>query len=83
MTRARQLGRVYHCPVCGAELTVISSRTGEFAPRCCNTAMLPTPRQTVFYRCPVCGAMVMIMLPGRHGIFKPRCCNTDMLLRAA
>ena len=70
-------GRVYRCPICGAELTVLAVGPGDFAPRCCNTAMRPQTRRLVFYRCPVCGAEVAVLVDGT-GPFEPRCCNTAM-----
>ena len=83
MSIAQSLGKMYRCPVCGAEVAIVSLKAGNFAPRCCNTAMLPLPRRGVFYRCPICGAMVMIIHAVRSSVFAPRCCNTDMLRRAA
>jgi desulfoferrodoxin-like iron-binding protein len=70
-------GRVYRCPVCGAELTVLVTADGAFEPRCCNTAMRPLSRTLTFYRCPVCGAEVAVLVEGT-GQFEPRCCNTAM-----
>jgi predicted RNA-binding Zn-ribbon protein involved in translation (DUF1610 family) len=64
-------------------VTIISLRAGDFAPRCCNTAMQPKARHAIAYRCPVCGAMVMIVHHGRDGQFEPHCCNTVMLRLAA
>jgi len=74
-------GRVYRCPVCGAEVAVLSPRMGGFAPRCCNTDMAPTDRRVAFYYCPVCGAEIAVLREGR-GEFLPRCCNTDMKIAA-
>jgi len=75
-------GRVYRCPVCGAELTVLGSKVGRFKPRCCNTDMELSPGKLQFYICPVCGAEVALL--GTHAdAFAPRCCNTAMLLEAA
>jgi hypothetical protein len=70
-------GRIYRCPVCGAELTVLAVGTGEFAPRCCDRDMVAQSRCLVFYLCPVCGAEIAVLLEG-GGRFEPRCCNTDM-----
>jgi desulfoferrodoxin-like iron-binding protein len=74
--------RIYRCPVCGAELTVLAAGTGEFRPRCCNRDMIPQSRGLAFYVCPVCGAEVGVLLEG-GGQFEPRCCNTNMNRRAA
>ncbi len=75
-------GRVYRCPVCGAEVAVLSRDMGEFRPRCCSVEMELVPRRLVFYVCPVCGAEIAIVKPG-EGEFQPRCCNTDMARQAA
>ena len=75
-------GLVYRCPICGAELAVLSTRTGNFEPRCCNTDMLPEDRRLGFYVCPICGAELAIVRRGPT-VFTPRCCNVDMLLEAA
>jgi predicted RNA-binding Zn-ribbon protein involved in translation (DUF1610 family) len=83
MTVSHMLGRVYRCPVCGAELTVVSFNTGDFAPRCCNVAMEAKPDRAVFYWCPVCGAMLTVMRERRGGAFAPRCCHTAMRRWAA
>lgn len=82
MTRGSPLGVVYRCAVCGAEVTVIGSRVGAFAPRCCHRPMHALMRRAVFYRCPVCGAEIVVAHRGA-GRFTPRCCNTDMVLKAA
>jgi len=82
MSADRAPGRVYRCPVCGAEVMLIGGRMGRFEPHCCNTAMLPTARRAVFYRCPVCGAEIAVVNVG-GGCFEPRCCNTDMEPKAA
>ena len=83
MRTADALGIVYRCPICGAELTVVSFKSGAFAPRCCHTAMVRLEGRTSFYRCPVCGAMVAVVHPGEDSLFAPRCCNTAMLRVAA
>jgi endogenous inhibitor of DNA gyrase (YacG/DUF329 family) len=82
MTREKQRGAVYRCPVCGAEVAVLSSQFGDFAPRCCNCAMVAQPRRLIFYVCPVCGAEIAV-LSESAGCFTPYCCNTDMLVEAA
>jgi len=82
MNRDNPRGMIYQCPVCRAELVVLSRQTGDFAPRCCNTDMAPLSRRAVFYVCPVCGAEIVELKDGGKR-FRPRCCNTDMLLEAA
>lgn len=73
---------VYHCPICGAEVTRLGESRGHFAPRCCGRDMMPQTRQVMVYFCPQCGAQIMVMTPGR-GEFEPRCCGLDMLIKAA
>ncbi|MGD2173871.1 MAG: hypothetical protein PVJ27_00575 [Candidatus Brocadiaceae bacterium] len=75
-------GRVYRCPRCGAEVAVLAARVGDFAPRCCNTAMVLLPRRLAFYVCPVCGAEIAVIRAGA-GEFRARCCNRDMIREAA
>ena len=77
MSPDRFRGRVYRCPVCGAEITVLASVAGNFRPRCCNTDMLVKRGQATFYVCPVCGAEIAV-LKESAGEFRPRCCNTAM-----
>ena len=71
-----------HCPVCGAQVTIVGTKLGLFAPRCCNTEMTERPKRVHFYVCPVCGSEIAL-LRGRMGPLEPRCCNTAMLLEAA
>ncbi|MCY2929332.1 MAG: hypothetical protein NTV86_07515 [Planctomycetota bacterium] len=73
---------VYHCPICGAEVTMLGECKGRFAPRCCGKDMLPQTRRVMVYFCPQCGAQIVVMTPGR-GEFQPRCCGLDMLIKAA
>ena len=82
MSRDNPRGLIYRCPVCGAEIAALSSRMGNFAPRCCYRDMISQPRRLIFYVCPVCGAEIGVLAKG-SGRFVPRCCNTDMLLEAA
>jgi len=80
--RESDRGKTYHCPVCGAELTVLVPHHGPFAPVCCNVPMVAIARRPLFYTCPVCGSQVMAFQ--RKGtLFCPRCCNTDMRLLTA
>jgi desulfoferrodoxin-like iron-binding protein len=82
MTATPTKGQVYRCPVCGAELSVLAGRTGDFAPVCCDRPMERLPRRLAFYVCPVCGAEIGVVRAG-EGSFLPRCCDTDMRLAAA
>ncbi len=75
-------GMVYVCPVCRAEIIVVGRDMGDFAPRCCDTDMIPRPVRTPFYFCPICGAEVVVTRAG-EGPLTPRCCNVDMRLIAA
>lgn len=75
-------GVVYRCSVCGAELIVVGTAMGAFAPRCCNRAMHVVQRRATFYRCPVCGAELAVVRKGR-GLFAPHCCNRPMNPMAA
>ena len=75
-----RIGQVYRCPVCGAELSVMRTATGDLAPRCCNTAMLLLPERHATYVCPVCGSGLMVIREGA-GPLTPRCCNTPMIRR--
>jgi Zn finger protein HypA/HybF involved in hydrogenase expression len=78
MERAGPRGRVYWCPVCGAEVAIISFQAGDFRPRCCNTDMRVKPDRLVFFVCPVCKAEVAVVRAGQ-GVFEPRCCNVAMV----
>jgi len=80
--RSSSRGRVYRCPICGAELAVVAAGTGEFRPRCCDTDMVRLARGLAFYVCPICGAELAVMRKG-GGMFAPRCCDTAMLPAAA
>jgi endogenous inhibitor of DNA gyrase (YacG/DUF329 family) len=76
--RKNVLGLTYRCPVCGAELAVVSRRIGAFVPFCCNTSMVPVGCTVTFYVCPVCGAEVGLLRPGADR-FQPECCNRPMV----
>ena len=74
-------GAVFRCPVCGAELTMLSPNTGgKCRLRCCNTDMEQLQHNVIFYVCPVCGAEIGV-LNQSHGHFEPRCCDTEMVVR--
>jgi desulfoferrodoxin-like iron-binding protein len=75
-------GTVYFCPVCGAEITVLTAGHGNFGPRCCNKPMDPKQNLVRFYICPVCGAEIAVLREGKHD-FHPCCCNMEMELVAA
>ena len=74
------VGEVYRCPVCGAEVSVISTGAGQLAPRCCNRPMDLLARRHALYFCPVCGAEIMAVRGDTRGL-EPRCCNLPMVLR--
>ena len=86
MTTQASLGAIYRCGICGAEITVLVRRHGQFVPRCCNSQMILQPKQQAnFYVCPICGAEIALVRTGRTGpkTLQPRCCNTDMVAKAA
>ena len=82
---ARKLspGRVYRCPVCGAELTVIYSGTGRLGAICCNRPMELLGQVSPIYRCPLCGAELTVINQGPTDRLAPVCCNCPMELRRA
>ena len=71
------LGRTYRCPVCDAEVTLVSPTCGTLCLRCCNVDMEPQPELKALFRCPVCDAEACIVLDG-GGKRRLRCCNEDM-----
>lgn len=75
-------GLIYRCPVCEAEIAVLSPLMGDFRPRCCGRPMVLIKRRLRFYRCPVCGAEIAVV-KATSGDFRPRCCDTDMIKLAA
>ena len=75
-------GLIYHCNVCGSELTVLAFAMGAFEPTCCDTPMVPGPRRISFYHCEKCGADIAVLKEG-PGDFTPRCCNEPMRTMAA
>lgn len=75
-------GLVCRCPLCGAEIAIISYRMGEFKPRCCNTDMIPQRRKLTFYRCEVCATEIAV-LGEESSTFEPICCNTAMVREVA
>ncbi len=83
-------GRVYHCSVCGAEVTVVLFGGGKLAPVCCNQPMKITDVIYSIYFCPVCGAEITVIKEGKSAPAQkmadrltPRCCNRPMILRLA
>ena len=82
MSLRKSRGLVYHCEMCGAEVSVIAYRMGVFAPKCCNKEMVCLERRLAFYRCEICGVEVSVVKKGT-GVFAPRCCNEEMELEAA
>jgi competence CoiA-like predicted nuclease len=81
MKSGNGLGRVYRCPVCGAELSVIRSGNGNLAPHCCNVKMeLINNRTNPVYYCKVCGSELMV-INEKNGALEPICCNQIMQVR--
>ena len=76
-------GRVYRCPVCGAELTVIYPGTGCLGAICCNRPMELLGRVSPIYRCPLCGAELTVINQGSTARLGPICCNRPMERRKA
>lgn len=70
-------GGLYRCPVCGAELSVVSSVGAELRPRCCNTQMEATEHVNEVLTCSVCGCELMVIV-GMGESLSPLCCNTSM-----
>ncbi|HKZ46737.1 MAG TPA: hypothetical protein VJ202_05080 [Thermodesulfobacteriota bacterium] len=75
------LGRVYRCPVCGAELSVIRGGKGSLLPVCCNTEMVQLKTINHVYVCSVCGGELMVIKGGEN--LQPICCNKKMRLYTA
>ncbi len=73
------LGRVYRCPVCGAELSVIRGGRGRLQPVCCNTEMVQLKITSHVYVCSICGSELMIIKGGEN--LQPICCNKKMGLK--
>lgn len=71
-------GDVFFCPVCGAEITVLNGKGGDFYLHCCNVEMQLVDRSIVFYYCPECAAEVT-MLRGEQGNLDLHCCNQPMI----
>ncbi len=77
MISGNRRGRVYRCPICGAELSVIRGGEGVLAPVCCNTRMELLGRSNTVYRCSICGSELMVIKDG-GGKPEPVCCNEKM-----
>lgn len=71
------LGRVYRCPVCGAELSVIKGGNGILKPMCCNTEMIMLKKINTVYICLVCFSELMV-IKGHGKKLNPICCNKKM-----
>lgn len=71
-------GATYRCPVCDAEITVLTGAPQSFRPVCCARPMDLLPGRKVFYWCEVCGAELMAVTQAAAD-FGPRCCNTQMV----
>jgi len=82
MSKNNPLGLVFRCPICGAEVTVVSTHLGDFTPRCCSTDMICKEQRVSFYYCPRCGAEIAVLREG-YGDFQPHCCGIDMLRKGA
>ncbi len=74
------LGQVYHCEVCGAEISVVKGADGELAPRCCNQPMALLPELHGAFFCPIRGSELMVINED-GGELVPRCCNRPMIRR--
>lgn len=77
---ANRLGTVYHCPICGAEVTVIRSRDGALAPICCDRLMERRPSRSRIYFCAICGAELAVVRAS-DGDLAPVCCNELMQVK--
>jgi endogenous inhibitor of DNA gyrase (YacG/DUF329 family) len=80
---AKLRGKVYRCPICGAEVTVLAHECGEFHPVCCNVPMTLEERTLVFYVCPHCRSEVTLTEGFNESAFAPMCCNAAMIKQAA
>ena len=80
MTKLR--GKVYRCPICGAEVVVLAHECGEFEPVCCNVSMALMDHTLSFYACPHCGAEVALTEIFNEKAFAPICCNVPMVLQS-
>lgn len=75
-----QLGQVYRCSVCGAEVTLIRPGGAAPVPYCCNRPMDCLADPAPIFRCPICGAEIAVIRQG-DGNLTPYCCNRLMLRR--
>ena len=72
-------GNVYRCPLCGAEVTVLAYKSGDFDPHCCNVEMVLTKSNVVFFYCTECAAEVTL-LHGEEQRLDLHCCNKPMVV---
>ena len=71
------LGRVYRCPVCGAEVLVVKAASQALDAHCCNTAMKPVDKVVDIYHCKQCGSE-LAALRDSGGPLDLNCCNAPM-----
>jgi DNA-directed RNA polymerase subunit RPC12/RpoP len=82
MTGSVALGRVYRCPVCGAEVLVVKASSQALDPHCCNTDMLPLEKVADIYHCKVCGSELAAMRDS-GGPMELICCHEPMMKMVA
>lgn len=70
-------GRVYKCPVCGAETTVIKPKSDDLELHCCNTFMKIQPRINKSFKCKTCKSEIMVIRNDDANL-DPHCCNEIM-----
>lgn len=81
MKRRVELGRTYRCPVCGAEIAVISASSQELDPHCCNVPMKPLRKIFPVYYCEICGSEIMAIQGKDWKKLEASCCNKPMTPR--
>jgi len=79
MSSSNLRGKVYRCPICGAEVAVLAHSCGEFQPVCCNVEMAIVEPSLIFYVCPHCKSEVALVESKNEKAFAPRCCNDEMI----
>jgi predicted RNA-binding Zn-ribbon protein involved in translation (DUF1610 family) len=83
MSSSRLRGKVYRCPICGAEVGVLAHECGEFQPLCCNVEMVVLEHSLTFYVCPHCKAEVALVENKNPDAIAPQCCNVAMVQQGA
>jgi len=76
MRKPYSKGQVLVCPVCKAEITILSGKSDTFVPICCQVEMQPL-KKLAFYRCEICGAEIAVLIDNSD-TFTPICCNEVM-----